>query len=263
MISGRQKTLAIIPARGGSIGVPGKNVKILGNKPLIRHSIDFALEFDGFCCVVVTTDSNEIIQKSLGTSARKLFDNLLEGEHCNFENRIIIHKRKQIQAETLSRIIDTLQEIALTGINEIDFDWICLLQPTSPFRTQEELEILFSLAEEHRDWTSIFSVAEVGGIHPERMLRLVEGQLSHFVESTHKRNAPRQELERLYIKDGAYYLFRRELLKKGEMFGTQMIPFVRNGLRTINIDTPMDFEIAELLVSKTNKKNKVAKFDQS
>jgi CMP-N-acetylneuraminic acid synthetase len=97
-------------------------------------------------------------------------------------------------------------------------------------------------------WTSIASVTEVGGMHPDRMYRVVTNKyLQAFQSQAYGDNKPRQLLEKLFIKDGAYYMLKKTTLRSNKMLGDNMLPLFRNGFHTINIDTELDFKIAELV----------------
>ena len=89
------------------------------------------------------------------------------------------------------------------------------------------------------------SMKDVAGMHPDRMYRISDKLAVPFLSQDKGDNKPRQSLERLYIKDGAYYLLKTENLKSRVMLGDLVIPFIREGLCTINIDTLEDFSLAE------------------
>ena len=111
------KILAIIPARGGSKGVPGKNIKLLGDKPLIAHSILQALESKLITKTIVSTDYQEIANVAL---------------HYNANVPFI--RPQQLANDTASSIDVVMHAIAFLENNGEFFDAVCLLQPTAPFR---------------------------------------------------------------------------------------------------------------------------------
>lgn len=243
------KTYAFIPARGGSTGVIRKNIKNLGGKPLIFHTIDFARSIDIFEQIIISTDDSEIADISTnGKINAKIFKTLIEDQVIEISNNFILHKRKSIQADTLSPIRETLFDIAKEEHPLSDFDYVCMLQPTSPFRHRNDIEGIQSLIKNENAWTSIASVTEVGGMHPDRMYRVVTNKyLQAFQSQATGDNKPRQLLEKLFIKDGAYYMLKKTTLRANKMLGDNMLPLFRNGFHTINIDTELDFKIAELV----------------
>lgn len=242
---------AFIPARGGSIGVPGKNIRILSGKPLIKHTIDFALDSGLFRNILVSTDSSLIAELSTGREvSQSEFDLLPEGKILSISKNLLLHKRKSEQAQTLSPIRDVLFELA-TGNNQLsDSEHLIMLQPTSPFRTKRELEEIFEITESSESWSSLASVTSVGGAHPDRMYRSAKnGLLQPYLSQNGGDNKPRQLLEDLVIKDGAYYVLKSENLRNRIMLGDEMISYFREGLRTANIDTETDFQMAELIAA--------------
>lgn len=244
-------TDAFIPARGGSIGVPGKNTRLLAGKPLIRHTIDFALNSGLFRRVVVSTDSAQIAEISTEQEiSQSTFHDLPEGQILPISDDLFLHKRKSEQAQTLSPIRDVLFELAAENSRLGDFEILMMLQPTSPFRTEQELEDIFQIIKTVDTWSSLASVTSIGGMHPDRMYRNTEkGFLEPYLPQNGGDNKPRQLLEDLLIKDGAYYVLRRENLQNGIMLGDEMISYFREGLRTANIDTETDFRLAELIAA--------------
>jgi CMP-N,N'-diacetyllegionaminic acid synthase len=244
---------AFIPARGGSEGVPGKNIRILHNKPLIVHSLEFAVNQKEFEKVVVSTDSEEIAIAAFGSEvvSKSLWNSLGDDQVMEIASeRIFLHKRPKQEAMRLSPIRDTIFKFASRRDNLANFEFICMLQPTSPFRRHQELTEITQIAMERDEWTSIVSVADVGGNHPDRMWRLFQdGLLSPLIDQEDEDNRPRQLLEKLYIKDGAYYFLKKEQLLRQKLLGNRVIPYIRKGLCTVNIDSELDFILASAITS--------------
>lgn len=239
---------AFIPARGGSTGVPKKNVKMLHGKPLILHTLNFAESSELFLKIVISTDDSEIANLvSRGKLPQREFIQAPEGAFLSLDKGIYIHKRPTNQAQTLSPIRDVLFDFALQRESILDSELIMMLQPTSPFRRPEELSEIQLIMEQNPDFTSIVSVTSVGGHHPDRMYRVHNQKLKSYIDQLNLDNKPRQLLEELFIKDGAYYLFKRSILKQRTLLGENMLPLFRSGLCTINIDTLTDFKMAELV----------------
>lgn len=243
-----QDTYAFVPARGGSTGVKGKNIRHLHGRPLILHTVNFALECNWFCQVVVSTDNFEIASIATeGKLTQEKFDNLENDSIIEISRKLLFHKRRPQDAQTLSPIRNVLFNLAISSDIRNQFDLLMMLQPTSPFRRQSEIESIKKIIAGNSNFTSLVSVTPVGGFHPDRMYRLSEGTLEAYIDQANKDNKPRQLLEELYIKDGSYYLLSSKSLEKRELLGECVIPFMRHGLCTINIDEERDFQMAELI----------------
>jgi CMP-N-acetylneuraminic acid synthetase len=240
--------IAFIPARGGSVGVPRKNIRPLHGVPLVLHSLKFADESKYFSRTILSTDDREIASvASSGRISQEEFDSLSEDSYISLGAKLFIHKRRSSQAQTLSPIREVLFDFVEQKEFDFDTDFIMMLQPTSPFRSQDEMDQIGAIIQDNPHFTSIVSVNSVGGQHPDRMYRLADGELKPLVHQNNQDNKPRQLLEDLYIKDGAYYLLRVSTLRNKTLLGDRMLPLIRSGLCTVNIDSETDFKIAELI----------------
>ena len=240
---------AFIPARGGSIGVPGKNIRLLRGKPLIEYTLDFAEKSNFFTKIIVSTDSGkiaEIASKNLVSVGN--FEKMLENSVKEVSDTLIIHKRLQRQAETLSPIREVLFDLARRDDVIGQFDFLWMLQPTSPFKHPSDLLKIRSLFDADQSWSCISSFTSIGGMHPDRMYKRGEGNyLEPYIHQANQDNKPRQLLSELFIKDGAFYIFKKLNLVQNILMGDKVLPYFRDGLQTINIDTLNDFKIAELI----------------
>ena len=244
-----KKMTAFIPARGGSTGVPKKNIRLLHGKPLILHTRDFAENSDLFSKIVISTNDSEIATvASNGKLSRDEFIHASEGAYLALDDRFYVHKRPESQAQTLSPIREVLYDLASQEHSIFDSELVMMLQPTSPFRRVEELHEIKKIMQQNPKFTSIVSVTAVGGLHPDRMYKLESKILKPYLNQFNLDNKPRQLLEDLFIKDGAYYLLKKSILKQKTLLGEVMLPLFRSGLCTINIDTLMDFQMAELVL---------------
>jgi CMP-N,N'-diacetyllegionaminic acid synthase len=228
------KVLGVIPARGGSKGIPSKNIKDLAGKPLISYTIEAALKSD-LQEVVLSTDS-EII----ADVARK------------YGAKVPFLRPVDLASDTASSMpvaIHALNE--MEKINHCKYDAVMLLQPTTPFRTTEDInQAIETLLLKKSD--SVISVVDVGGTHPARMKFLKEGMLIDPPFCEAKENQNRQELEPMYIRNGAIYLTKRDILLKGTYKGNTCAALIMPMNRSVNIDNLFDFEYAEWL--KTSQK---------
>lgn len=241
----KSRICAFVPARAGSIGVPGKNRRSLAGLPLSMWSVKFALENQIIKHIYFSTDDEELAV-NVAPDSFSLDQFRLMPEDAVFEisKKISIHRRSKSQAQTLSLISEVLFDFVNQNLIYEKFDYLLLLQPTSPFRKQDELTRMLNTPP-YDTWSSIVSMKDVGGMHPDRMYRVKSGVATPFLSQENGDNKPRQLLEPLLIKDGAFYLLKTENLKNKIMLGDSVVPFVREGLSTINIDTPEDFSLAE------------------
>lgn len=218
--------LGLIPARGGSKSIPGKNLVDLGGRPLIAWTIQAALN-SSLSKVIVSTDSFEIatVCKSLGAEVP-----FMRPEKISEDNSLSI--------DVVLHALDTLEE---------DFDAVMLLQPTSPFRSVADINDAIQLISEA---DSVISVEAVGGMHPARMKFIdADGYLVDPTFAEEVENMPRQQLAPLYIRSGAIYLTRIISIRQRTFKGTKSKALIMPSSRSINIDSEFDLQIARALLA--------------
>lgn len=227
------KVLGIIPARGGSKGVPKKNIRSLAGRPLIAYTIDAAKQAKKLSHCIVSTDDEVIAQvaKDLGADVPFLRPNNL--------------------ATDRAKAIPVIQH-ALAYMEEklgITFDAVLMLQPTTPFRSSEDIDNAISLLESTQA-DSVISVVDVEGHHPARMKYLEGDKLvdPDFCEAYE--NQPRQELQAMYIRNGAIYLTKRAVLLNNSFKGNDCRALLMTAEKSVNIDTILEFKYAEWLLKE-------------
>lgn len=228
------KVLGLIPARGGSKGVPRKNVKKLAGKELIAYTIE-AAKNSKLTDIIVSTDDDAIaeIAESFGVKAP-------------------FRRPAELASDTAKSMDVALH--AMKTMEELkgeEYDAIMLLQPTTPFRTTEDINNALSLLASDESADSVISVVDVEAHHPARMKYMKEGVLIDppFCEAYENQN--RQELEPMYIRNGAIYLTKRDTILKGSYKGNNCLALVMPQTRSVNIDTMFDFEYAEWIYTKS------------
>lgn len=226
------QVLGVIPARGGSKGVKGKNIRALAGKPLIQYTIEQAL-LSNLSQFIVSTDSSQIsdISKSLGAEVP-----FIRPEDLSTDS-----------AKSLPVIQHAL--CFMEERNNTKYNAVMMLQPTTPFRTKEDINECIAKLEE-TDADSVISVVDVGAIHPARMKylegdRLIDPPFCETVE-----NQPRQELKQMYIRNGAIYLTKREIILMGSFKGKDCRAYIMPEDRSVNIDTESDFFYAEWIINR-------------
>lgn len=220
--------LGIIPARGGSKGVQGKNIKELAGKPLINHTIDAALA-SRLVKTIVSTDD-----EGIAAVARKA------GAEVPFVRPV------DIASDTAKSIDVALHALrVMEKLDNMQYDAIMLLQPTAPFKTTADIDAAISILEGNSEADSVISVVDVLAHHPARMKYLEDGKLIDppFCEAYENQN--RQELKPMYIRNGAIYLTKRATLLNNSYKGNICMAHVMPNVRSVNIDTLHDFDAAE------------------
>lgn len=225
-----KKILAIIPARGGSKGIPRKNIKKISGKPLIAWTIEESKKSRYLDRIIVSTEDEEIaeISKSFGAEVPFL-------------------RPKELSEDTTPGIEPILHAIeALPG-----YDYVMLLQPTSPLRTVEDIDMIISLMIE-KDYKSMVSVC-LSDKTPSWMFKLTqEDNLESYVQE--EVVTRRQEGEELYSLNGAIYLINsKELTNNKSFFTSNTKGFVMPKERSFDIDDSVDFKICEKFLDLKNR----------
>lgn len=224
------KVLAIIPARGGSKGVPNKNIRIVAGKPLIAYAIDCAKESRHIHHIVVSTDSPKIAQIA-----------------AEYDVEVLERPSELAQDDTpmppvLLYVLQTLQEKGEY------YDLVVLLQVTSPIRTGQDIDNVVEMFTKAPDLEAVISVIPMDDVHPARMYTLDEQQwMSPFIESGEE--ARRQDLPVVYYRNGCIYAIRSEVLKgKKSLMVKHKKAYIMPAKWLANIDDERDLIIAEALI---------------
>ena len=221
--------IAIITARSGSKGLPDKNIKELCGKPLMAYSIRAAIESDCFEKVFVSTDSELYAKIATEYGADASF---LRSEKTSTDN-----------AGSWDVVREVLKEFNKQGCV---YNNIMLLQPTSPLRTAEDIINSFRMMEE-KDANSIIGVTETD--HSPLWANTLPEDLSmDSFRNEQYCDLPRQMLPKYYCINGAIYLVKTEELNSERMFRNRSYAYIMPRDRSIDIDTELDFAIAELMM---------------
>ena len=221
--------LAIIPARSKSKGVKNKNIKKINGKELLYFTITRAKQSKLITHIIGSTDSKKYqkVFKKYSIWTPKLRPKKLSGDKSNIINTLI-YKLKL--AEKLKKIT---------------YDYVVLLQPTSPFRTINEIDKAIKKLIKLK-YDSLISLCELQGAHPIKMKRIVKKFVRNFIPKSPE-NPPRQLLQKLYVPSGNLYIvIRNVLLKKRSLIGKKQTFTIINKKRLVNIDNINDFENAKI-----------------
>jgi len=227
----REICLAIIPARGGSKGIPGKNLKPTAGKPLIAWTVETALAATSLARVIVSTDSLEIAEVARRHGAEVPFmrpSDLAQDDTPGIEP--VLHATLWLEENEGYRP-----------------DLIMLLQPTSPLRISEDIDRAIELIHE-KSGDAIVSVTPAEA-HPYWMKQIDgSGRIKDFIKLEQPIDR-RQDLPEVYVLNGAIYLARYEVLVEQKAFYTDnTFSLVMPVERSLDVDTPWDLYLADLIL---------------
>jgi len=229
MFKGR-RFLALIPARGGSKGLKDKNIRQLNNKPLLAYTIEAAKESRIFDRIIVSTDSEKIAAVALKYGAEVPF-----------------MRPKELATDTASSMDVLIYTIELLQESNDKYDYVALLQPTSPLRTSQDIVGAVNLLIE-KNANSVVSVCKVE--HSPLWSNTLPEDLSlkDFIRPE-IRNLRRQDLPIFYRLNGAIYIVKVSyILESKDFFGQESYAYIMPVNRSVDIDTELDLVLAEVLL---------------
>jgi CMP-N,N'-diacetyllegionaminic acid synthase len=220
------RVLALIPARGGSKGVPGKNTRIVAGKPLLVHSIHQALAAETVDVTAVSSDDAAILE-----TAR--------------EHGATVLRRPAAMAQDQSPVTEA---IAHAYDSCGPFDAVVLLQPTSPLRVPADIDAAVQLF--LRTGRPVCSVYRVEDTHPARMYRIENPGVADDLKPLMPNLAflRRQDLPPVYLRNGALYVFGPDQIAAGRIITDDMVAYVMPPESAVNVDTEMDFALLKLVM---------------
>lgn len=225
------KPLVIIPARGGSKGIPHKNIKLLGGKPLICRAIDNARSVAPDTDICVSTDDSEIIQ-------------VVE----NYGLKVPFIRPAELAADNSGTYEVLLHALGFYERQGRTYDTIILLQPTSPFRRDEDISEALKLYSPDIDM--VVSVTEARANPYYNCFETNSDGFLHVSKGDGK-YIRRQDAPKAWEYNGAIYIINPQSLKReslGEFKRRRM--YEMDELHSLDLDTPLDWRIAELLIAE-------------
>jgi CMP-N,N'-diacetyllegionaminic acid synthase len=222
---------AIIPARGGSKGLPGKNIKSLLGKPLIAYTIEAAIRSAAVEEVIISTDDQEIadVCKSFGGSVP-----FMRPDHLATDDSPAV--------DSYLYTIDRLEKERGITIPEI-----MVLLPTCPLRTAEDIDNAADLYTQKQADSVVSYVEEHHPIYWHRKVDQ-EGRLFNFWDGENLNN--RQAFEKTYYPNGAIYIFKTEILRQRKYYTQNSFAYIMPRKRSVDIDSIDDFELAEFFLKQ-------------
>ena len=233
MSSNKTRVLGLVVARSGSKGIPGKNMRILGGKPLAVHAIKFGMENPAVDSVFVSSDIEGLMQASLALGAEMPF--LRPKELCLDETAMI---------DVLLHVVDFLETE-----NRLP-EFLVLLQPTSPFRRHSDLSNALNILFDDEKIDSIVSVEPVPDHYsPAFLMKIEDGNLVPFLSSG-TLSSRRQDAPKAFSRSGQFYVTRiSSFLRHKSIYGNTCLPFPTSH-PAVNLDSLDDWDKAtELLES--------------
>lgn len=231
------KVLAVIPARCGSKGFPNKNISKLGDKTLLELAVKVGLDCKSVDDVYVSTDCKEY--ESIAVKARAKSLGLRSEEFATDS------------AKSIDVVIDLINRL------EDSYDYLVLLQPTSPIREPQDIENMINLLKE-KDADACVSMTQFEEPHPFKLKNIdSDGYVKSFIDGTTS-EVPRQSLPKAYALNGAIYVTNiKNILEEKTFLPKKTVSYIMN--TNINIDSEEDFIFLEAMVQK--KKVKVWRSD--
>ncbi len=228
-----KKILAVITARGGSKSIPRKNIKELCGKPLIAYTIEAARGSKYLTRTILSTDDKEIAEISKKYGADAPF--MRPAEYA---------QDKSTSMEVAQHALGWLKENA-----DEEYDYLMILQPTSPLRTPEDIdECIQKAVDTNAD--SVMSMIELEDFSTKKLKKIEDGTILPYFEDEGKESSRRQDLCKMYKRNCAIYLTKTDFIEKGDLFGEISRPHIMPEERSIDINTPIDFEMAEFFIKK-------------
>ena len=223
-----KQNIAIIPARGGSKRLPDKNIKMLGEKPLVNHTIEAALNSKSISSVMVSSDSEEILNIASSYS------------------EVMIHRREDSLASDTATALELVENIYLNLDDEYRF--ITLMLPTCPFRNSEHLDEGFGLLEDSDD--GVISVTSY-----EFPITLNVPVNEHYIQLSENSplitgNTRSQNHKPSYRPNGGFYISRWSSFEKNRNFWKGDVKYYfMNRIHSIDIDDQIDLDFANMILN--------------
>lgn len=230
------RILGIIPARGGSKRLLGKNLKLLGGKPLVVWAIENSLRSNMLDKIIVSSDSQEILDIS---------------EQYNNEKVIFLKRPDEISGDR-SQAIEYINH-SVSYLKEMgeEYDLVVLIQPTSPLTLPLDIDNTIKLLIDSNSDSAVSVVKQAHDINPLKMKILKGDLLIPFIEDE-KGRMSEDEMPDIYVRNGSVYVSTIELIESGRIIGDDCRGYVMPRERSVDINDEFDLDFAEYLFTKQN-----------
>jgi len=227
--------IAIIPARGGSKGLPGKNIKNLNGKPMLAYTIEAALQSNEVSDVIISTDDEEIYNTAIKYGASKTFlrpPELAQDNSLAVDNYIYTADKLNVEY----------------GYDTSSF---VVLQPTSPLRTADDIDGAIKLFKQN-DADSVISYTEAQ--HPLEWHKYID-ESGRFENVFGDSIGNRQSSKLSYYPNGAVFVFSLNLIKQRKYYSDKSFAYLMPRSRSVDVDAIEDFDYVEFLMRKKSEKH--------
>ncbi len=229
--------LGIITTRGGSKGIPGKNIKILGSKPLIAYTIEVAQKSKLLTDLIASTDDKKI------------------ADICRKYACDVPFLRPKNLAKDNVKHLPVIQHATkfMEKSKNIKYDYIVILQPTSPFRIFEDIDsALKKMIKTKSD--SAVTLVEWNETHPIKAKKFINDRVVPY-SINEPEGIRRQDLEKVYKRNGSVYAMKRDLvMKKNKIYGNKICGIIIPKERSVDIDNLDDWKNAEQMLKDLTSK---------
>lgn len=224
-----KRVLAVIPARGSSKGLPGKNIKPLLGKPLIFWTLEAASKSRYVDATFVSTDSQEIaeVARDLGEEVPELRPAALATDTASSID-VVLHAVERAQS-----------------LHNTCYDWVCLLEPTSPLRDETDVDKAMEQLAMNLDAQAIVGVCKSEAAHPRFLVKIENGFLEPYLKNQAE-YVRRQDLDPLYFFEGSVYISEISTLqKKRTFYHNRTIGYIVPRWKALEVDEMCDLIAAE------------------
>jgi CMP-N,N'-diacetyllegionaminic acid synthase len=227
------KVLGVIPARGGSKGIPNKNIKPLVGKSLVERTYETARKCPSLDRIILSTDDEKIAElgKSLGIEVPFI-------------------RPKELATDT-TPMFDVIYHVLVELQHKDNYypDVVLILQPTTPLRKSEYIETAVKLLKDNDSVCSLIQVPD--DMSPYYLMKITDAGLVDYFMEEGKKIKRRQDAPKAYKRDGSIYLTKTSVIfEKKSLYGDKCVPLFVDSKNSINIDTEEDWHKAEELIEK-------------
>jgi len=223
------RVLGVIPARGGSKGIPRKNVRLLAGRPLLEYTAEAALASRRLSRVILSTDDEEIAAA---------------GRRCGIETPFL--RPAELAADATPTLLVLQHAVRLLEQCGDRYDAICLLQPTNPLRRADEIDGCVDLLEQEGADAVVTILPVPAEYNPHWVYFRDDGGFLRLSTGEADPVPRRQDLPPAFHREGSVYVTRREvLMKQNSLYGTRLVGYLLDPAASVNIDGPEDWERAQ------------------
>ncbi len=226
--------VGIVPARAGSKGLVRKNVRVLGDKPLVQWAMDAALTARTLSALYVSSDDPDVLDLARARAGA-----------------IALERPADLAADDSPAIDYVRHVLAAYEASGQRADAVCIVQPTSPFTLGDDVDACVEVLEQTGADTVVTVVEMPHDVHPVKAKRLVGGRLEPYLEEERGRMS-KADLPPAYVRNCSVYLTRREVVESGVIIGQDCRGVVMPRARSVDINDAFDFRFAQFLWAERN-----------